>query len=77
MGTLRIMGQRGDEPFSWDPEDPASVEEARKVFEERKKAGYRIYRVERKPQRTGDPVTEFDPTAGEYLFAMPMRGGCA
>jgi hypothetical protein len=75
MGTMRIMGATGDEPVSWDPENPRDVQKAKRIFTKRLKDGYQAYRVERVAHRTGTPVTEFDPQAGEYLFAMPMAGG--
>lgn len=76
MGQFRILNRKGDEPLTWDPKNPEEVAQARAFFAEKVKEGSKIYKVDKTPRRTGDPVTEFDPEVGEYLVAPPMGGGC-
>lgn len=76
MGIMKVMGPTdGDKHIEWDPEDPKSVEKARKEFEELRKKGHKAFKVGRKPQRTGQEVAEFDPSAGEIILTPPMAGG--
>lgn len=77
MGILKVMTPKdGDRPLAWDKDDEKSVKKAEKEFYKLLKKGYRIYRVERKPTRTGTPVTEFDPYYDdEYIATSPMSGG--
>lgn len=67
MGTIRFTNRKGDESISWNPEDEASVEEARNKFEELKEEGYSFF--------SGKRVDEFDPELEEVTAVAPMAGG--
>lgn len=76
MGLIKVMTpEDGDRHIVWDKNDEKGVSKAKKEFEKLKKKGHRIFKVDRAPQRTGTPVTEFDPEAHEYIVAPPMAGG--
>lgn len=76
MGVMKVMGPTdGDKHIEWDPDDPKSVEKAKKQFEKLRDKGHKAYKVGRKPQRTGQEIKNFDPEIGEYIFAPPMAGG--
>lgn len=76
MGQIKVMTPKdGDKHIQWDPDDPKSVEEAEEEFDKLKKKGHKLYRVEQKPSRTGEPVDKFDPSVKEYIAAPPMGGG--
>lgn len=66
MGNMRILNQRGDETLDWNAGDPASVEEARKRFDELKEQGYNFYES---VESRGKQITEFDPNAGKLIAA--------
>lgn len=67
MAQLKIMGTRGDESITWDPNNEEEVEQAQQKFTELREAGYNIY--------AGERVDEFDPTLGELIAVPPMAGG--
>lgn len=76
MGQMKVLTPtEGDKLIEWDRSDSASVERAQKRFDELTGKGYRAYQVSRDPQRTGNPVSEFNPDAGELILAPPMAGG--
>jgi len=76
MGLIKVMTpEDGDKHIVWDPSDEDGVKKAKKAFDKLSKKGHRIFKVSRKPQRTGSPVTEFDKDEHEYIALPPMAGG--
>ena len=77
MGTLRIMDATGDTVIEWEPGEVESVARAEDAFR------HQLHRRHRIPfaRRAGEaanrarPITEFDPTAEEILFASAVVGG--
>lgn len=75
-GVIKVMTPKdGDRHIAWDSSDEKGLKKAKKEFDKLLKKGYRMYKVARNPQRTGEPVTEFDPTVSEYIAAPAMAGG--
>lgn len=76
MGRIKVMTpEDGDKHIVWDPSDEKGVSKAKKEFDKLKKKGHRIFKVSRKPQRTGNEVSEFDAGEHEYIVLPPMAGG--
>lgn len=76
MGQIRVMTPiHGDKSVEWDAEDKSAVEKAKAEFEKLIDKGYKLYKVAKQSVRTGEPVTEFDPSAGEYIAVPAMAGG--
>ena len=74
MGELRVMGRKGDTKLSWDTENPAEVEVARKAFEEFYQKGFAAFLVKTKGGK-GMQIEKFDPEADRILFIPPIAGG--
>ena len=68
MPVLAVMDQTGDKRIKWDKDNPASVEKARRKFDNLKFDGYAFFRAD-------SQISEFDPDAGEILAVPPMQGG--
>lgn len=78
MGQIRVMTPLdGDKSIEWNPEDESSVEKAKTEFKKLIDKGYKLYEVAKKTvtERKGEPITEFDPSAGEYIAVPAMAGG--
>lgn len=78
MGKIRVMTPvSGDKSVEWDPEDQSSVEKAKDEFKKLIDKGYKLYEVAKRTvtERKGEPVTEFDASAGEYIAVPAMAGG--
>lgn len=76
MSEMAIMDRdTGDTRITWDPDNPAEVENARQTFDrlvgEKK---FMAYNVERGGER-GEVIRTFDPTAEKLILAPPMVGG--
>lgn len=59
----------GDERFSWDANDFAQINEAKRFFNEMVAKGMVAYRVDPKGRRSGEVIRVFDPHAEEMIFA--------
>lgn len=74
MPEMNIMDLSGHSKIEWDPDDPESVENARKMFDDLLEKGYAAFRVKYVADK-GENVKEFDPEAHELLMVPPMAGG--
>jgi hypothetical protein len=72
--VLKELNHKGDTRIQWDPDDPNSVEQARRTFNELKKKGYAAFRVNRKGDK-GETMKEFDPEALSITMSPPQAGG--
>ncbi len=74
MGTMYVLGRRGDTEGTWDPADPNSVAKARKEFERYKADRCLAFST---PDIGGDAslIREFDPQAEEIIVSRPLVGG--
>lgn len=71
---LEVMGFGGDVKVEWDPEDPESVEQARKEFDAIATGkGMRIMKI--LDNGEPEPVTDFDPSEGRYVAIPQLVGG--
>lgn len=74
MGTLSEMNKQGDAKIEWDPKDELATARARDKFNDLKRQGYKLYRVNHRGGR-GEQIEEFDPLAYEIIFHKIMSGG--
>lgn len=73
MGELCELNVNGDTKTIWDSENADEVENARRVFNDLKKKGFSIFRVDKKGEK-GERMHEFDPDA-EKMIAVPRIAG--
>lgn len=76
---MEIMDSSGHTSVTWNPEDEASVADARREFDRLIGQGYQAFRMEAVGQNAvvenkGDRITAFDPEAGKVLM-IPQRVG--
>lgn len=74
MGELAIMNRSGDTKLAWDPGNTAETENARRTFDDLRKAGHLAYKMEANDAR-GEQLHTFDPNARRIVLAPAMRGG--
>jgi hypothetical protein len=74
-GALIVPDATGHAKYEWDKEDPADVEEMRKIFNQKKALGFSAYRIDPKTGDKGSIIKEFDPTAERVILVPPMAGG--
>ena len=75
MGTLKIMGQKGDQKVAWDPSDKDQVSKARAKFNQLVvNMKYLAFRMGPDGKK-GDQIKEFDENAGSILLIPAMQGG--
>lgn len=78
---MQVMDPSGHKTVTWDPDNAASVAEARREFNRLKREGYQAYRMNVVHEdgvvveEDGERITEFDPQAGKLLMSPHMRGG--
>src|SRR5258708_308848 len=71
----------GPRTVTWNPEDHASVAEARREFQKLLREGYQAFRMNVLHEdgvvveEDGERVTEVDPALGKVLMTPHMRGG--
>src|SRR5258708_3431645 len=79
--SMEIMDITGHRTVTWNPEDQASVAEARREFQKLLREGYQAFRMNVLHEdgvvveEDGERVTEFDPALGKVLMTPHMRGG--
>ena len=75
MGSLSMLGQKGDTKVSWDPSNTGEVALAKKVFDEGKAKGFAAYKTKGGEWRKGEQIKTFDPEAERIILIPPMAGG--
>ncbi len=75
MGTIAILGGKGDTKVIWDPEEKDEVQAAKKTFDGLRNKGYLAYQVDDEDASKGKQIHAFDPDAGRLILAPPMAGG--
>jgi hypothetical protein len=73
MGVLLRRVLTGHETLAeWSPEDPASLDAARRLLQRELDAGYVAVRAE---DGDNEPVTQLPADAEVVILTMPMGGG--
>ncbi len=80
MHVMNVMDHSGHTTVTWDPEDAASVEDARREFRRLVREGHQAFRMEAQGdnvvvENKGERMTEFDPAAGRIMMVPHRVGG--
>lgn len=77
MGTLRILDHTGDTTVAWAADDEVSTARAASVFEHQLHHRHRVPFARRcgEAANRARPISTFDPTVEEIVFAAPVMGG--
>lgn len=78
---MQIMDPSGHTTVTWDPDDAATVADARREFDRLRREGYWAYEME--PVANGAAVIEtkgrrverFDPALGKLMMVPQLVGG--
>jgi len=81
MARLRVLSKQGDTTYEWDlarvregdAEALAAVQEAERIFAERRAKGALAFRVW--PGRPAERLDEFDPHAEQVVIVPRVAGG--
>jgi hypothetical protein len=65
----------GDIKLSWSPLDPQQTQAMKEAFDKAIAKGFRAFRLDRKGNQTGSPITVFDPKAENLLLIPQVVGG--
>ena len=74
MNEFTVLDPNGHTTTMWDPQSPAEVDRARRVFDEMRRRGYRAFRIG-KDGGPGEPRRSFDPKDDAMLFVPPIHAG--
>ncbi len=82
MHTMDVLDSSGHTTITWNPEDQASVAEARAQFDHYIRQGFQAFAMEVVHEdgvvvedKTDRRVTQFDPQAGRVMMVPQLRGG--
>ncbi len=73
-GEIRCINGFGDVRTPWDKDDPVSLAEAEKVFNDLRSKEKRLAAVKNE-DGTHTMITKFDPDAKEIKLFRPLIGG--
>lgn len=73
MGKLQIMDHTGDRSVSWDKNDPESVKEASKVFNEHINNKHMAYKSN--GDGTHEQIRDFNPDEENIVMHKALQGG--
>jgi hypothetical protein len=73
-GEIAVMGKEGDSKHYWNVKNWDEVRLAKEVFDKYVGAKFKPYNMNSKGDK-GEPMSEFDPSAGSILFIPAMQGG--
>lgn len=72
---VRVIDGDGDSRFTWNPNVPAEVEEARKHFNELKTTHRYLAYTVNEDGTPGEVMSEFDPNAKAVVMRPQLVGG--
>jgi len=72
---LSFADPTGDTRLMWDPRDKDEVKVAKEAFDRAKKKGMLAYAVDKKGEKTGEVIHEFDPTRSKIIMTKQLVGG--
>ena len=73
MGSLKMLGTKGDVIASWEL-GKASARKAQRIFEQQLQQGAIALRLVQNSE-TFECICEFDPVAEEIVIVYPFYGG--
>lgn len=79
--VMNVMDTTGHTTVTWNPEDAASVRDARTEFADLIRRGFSAFRMNVVSENgiiveeKGERISEFDPQAGKVMMVPHLRGG--
>ena len=77
-----VMDRNGHRTVTWDPHDPASINAAKREFDNLIREGYQAFEMDLISENgvvveglSDRRMTEFDPQAGKVMMVPHLRGG--
>jgi hypothetical protein len=67
--------RHGDLRHEWSPDKPEEVELARKAFDDARRKGMTVYKMDDKGDQIGPALTAFDPKIRRMIAIAPLGGG--
>lgn len=74
MHEIAVLDRSGETKTIWDSSNADEVAAARKQFEDLKKKGFSIFRVNKQSEK-GSRMHEFDSDAEKMIAVAPIAGG--
>lgn len=74
MNEFKVLDPNGHTRTTWDTASPEEIENARRIYNDLIKRGFRAFRME-EGGREGVPARRFDPKDKETLLVPPIRAG--
>lgn len=74
IGEIAVLNHEGDTKISWNQNNEAEVEAARRHFDYLKGKGHSMFRLSGSDARQGQ-IRDFDPTAERIIAVPQMQGG--
>jgi len=80
-GTMHVMDPSGHTTVTWDPDNAASVRDARRQFDDLRRRGYQAFMMNSihengaVVEERGERIDAFDPKAGKVMMVPQLRGG--
>lgn len=72
MGTMHVLGKKGDSTMKWDPADATATATARQTFNALRAQGMLAF----VPSPSGgEQIEVFRPDAEEIMWVRPIAGG--
>lgn len=78
LGKLIVPDHSGHSTIEWDTEEPATIEEAKRMYQRLTSGAHNGLRYRAAKMTNGvdgEFLNEFDPAAGTIMFIAPMAGG--
>jgi len=72
MGTMHILGKKGDSTVTWDLADAKATDTARQTFYALRKQGMLAFVP---GPSGGEQIEAFRPDAEEIMWVRPIAGG--
>jgi len=73
MHEFKVLDPNGHSSTTWDPDEAAAVERARKAYEQLLRRGYRPFGLRQGGETAR--LERFDPQEKEALLVPPLHGG--
>lgn len=71
VGTIAHLNETGDSKYTWNRKKPRECEAAHEHFETMRKKGFLVFKVKPFGRKSKQPVGDFDPKDGGYVYAEP------
>jgi hypothetical protein len=70
-GSIAHLDHNGDTKYTWNRNNPIECDAAKEHFDTLRGKGFLVFKITRLGGTKGQPVKEFSPKAGGYLYTAP------